>query len=283
MAACVKYLGHDVPVGQIVFVRGSIALATLVTLAYFTDGLQVLKTSNPQRHALRSLSGTVGMYCLYAALPMIPLAEVTAINYSAPLFITVLAMVFLGERIHAFRWTALAIGFSGVLVMIGPHLSFKDSSWLGVTVALGAAITSAMAMIFLRSMSRGEPAITITFYFLLTATLSSLITLFWGWVVPTKEQWIVLLLTGLFGVWGQLTMTYSYRFAEASTVAPLDYSAVIFSMIIGRLFFDETPSWSVWIGAPLVVGAGILIFFREYWLAQRLRADSQAAAQVTSV
>lgn len=279
MSACVKYLGHAIPIGETIFVRGLIGLITLAVLARFSTGLQVLKTANPQRHAWRSLSGTVSMFCLFAALSMIPLADVTAITFAAPLFITILAMIFLDERIHVFRWSALAIGLIGVTIMVSPHLSFAGGSLPGVSVALAATIFSALAMIFLRSMSGGEPAITITFYFLLTATLCSLLTLLWGWVMPTREQWVLMLLTGVFGVAGQLLMTYSYRYAEASTIAPLDYTNMVFSVVLGRMLFDETPAWSIWVGAPLVIMAGSIIFWREYRLAQkRVRAANVAAS-----
>lgn len=268
MSACVKYLGPSVPIGETIFVRGVIALVTLVALAQFTVGLRVLKTANPQRHALRSLCGTISMFLLFAALSMIPLADVTAITFAAPLFITILAMLFLGERIHQFRWTALFIGLVGVMIMVAPHLSVADSNLPGLAVALGATIFSAFAMIFLRSMSRGEPAITITFYFLLTATLCALVTAFWGWIAPTREQWLVMLLTGALGVAGQLLMTYAYRYAEASTIAPLDYSSMIIAVVLGRLVFNELPSRSTWMGAPLVMVAGLIIFWREYRLSQ---------------
>ena len=108
------------------------------------------------------------MFCLFAAVTMIPLADLTAITFTAPMFLTVLAMVFLGERIHRFRWTALGIGFVGVLITIGPHLSFAHGASAGVLLALANAVFSAIAMVFLRSMSGGEHAITITFYFSLT-------------------------------------------------------------------------------------------------------------------
>lgn len=267
MTACVKYLGRAVPTGEVIFVRGLIALIVLILLAHFTEGLQVLKTSNPQRHAWRALCGTASMFSLFVAVTMIPLADVTAMMFAAPLFITLLAMIFLHERIHAFRWSALVIGLIGVTIMISPHLSLAHGHLLGTGVALTAAITAALAMIFLRSMSGGEPAITITFYFLLTATVCALATVFWGWVMPTREQWIALLLTGLFGVAGQLTMTYSYRYAEASTIAPLDYASMVFSVAIGYALFDETPSWSIWVGSPLVIAAGLIIFWRESRLA----------------
>src|SRR5690606_38098521 len=121
----------------------------------------LLRTNNWRSHAVRSLSGTVSMFCLFAAVTLIPLADVTAISFTSPMFVTVLAMLFLGEHIHRFRWTALAAGFLGVLIMLGPHLSFTgQTSSLGALAALGAALFSAVAMIFLRKMSVGEHAIT---------------------------------------------------------------------------------------------------------------------------
>ena len=124
MTLCVKLLGQDTPSGQTIFARGLISVVVVALIAWRTERLHLLKTSNWSGHALRSLSGTVSMFCLFAAVTMIPLADVTAITFTAPMFITLLAMVFLGERIHRYRWTALILGFVGVLIMIGPHLSF---------------------------------------------------------------------------------------------------------------------------------------------------------------
>ena len=270
MAVSVKLLGQDIPAGQTIFVRGLISIVVLTLIAWRTSGLHLLTTRNLRSHALRSLSGTVSMFCLFTALTMIPLADVTAITFTAPMFLTVLAMVFLGERIHRFRWTALAVGFIGVLIMIGPHLSFAEGTSVGALTALGAAMFSAIAMTFLRSMSGGEHAITITFYFSLTFMVCAASTALQGWPVPTATQWLFIALAGLFGVFGQLLMTYSYRYAEASTIAPLDYSSMIMAVILGYLFFGEVPTLSVWIGAPLVVGAGLIILWREYYLKKQL-------------
>jgi drug/metabolite transporter (DMT)-like permease len=269
MTLCVKLLGSAVPVGQTIFVRGVVSIALLAVLCWYTNQLHLLKTSNLKSHALRSLSGTVSMFCLFTAVTMIPLADVTAISFTSPMFITLLAMVFLGEKIHRFRWTALAIGFIGVLIMLGPHLTFADGASTGVLVALGAAVFSAVAMIFLRMMSGGEHAITITFYFSLTFMVLTALTAFGGWVVPTAMQWLLIGGAGLFGVTGQIVMTYSYRYAPASTIAPLDYTNMIMSVLLGYLFFAEVPSASVWIGAPLVVAGGLIILWREYQLKKR--------------
>lgn len=265
LAACVKYLGDAVPTGQIIFVRGVISMAVLAFIAWRFEGLHVLRTDKLRSHAVRSLSGTASMFCWFTALTLIPLADFTAISFTAPMFLTVLAMLFLGERIHAYRWSALTIGFIGVLITIGPHLTLGESS-LGVVVALGAAVFSALAMVALRGMSGrgGEHPLAITFYFSLTTVVCSALTAAAGWPMPTGEQWLFIGLSALFGVFGQLLMTMSYRHAEASTLAPLDYTNLLLAVTLGFYFFGEVPHWSMWIGAPLVISAGLIILWREY-------------------
>jgi drug/metabolite transporter (DMT)-like permease len=277
MLVCIKALGRDIPAGQTIFARGLISVVVLALLAWGTGRLHLLKTDNWRSHALRSLCGTVSMFCLFVAIAMIPLADLTAISFTTPLFLTVLAMVFLGERIHRFRWTALGIGFIGVLVTMGPHLSFAHGAPAGVLVALASAIFSAFALMFLRKMSGGEHAITITFYFSLTFMMCSALTALRGWPMPTQEQWLLIVGAGLFGVFGQVLMTYSYRYAEASTIAPLDYSNMIMSIVLGYVFFDEIPTLAVWIGAPLILGAGLIILWREYSLKKQLSTPSPQA------
>lgn len=276
MTVCIKLLGQDIPNGQTIFVRGLISVAVLALIAWRTEGLHLLKTRNWRSHALRSLSGTVTMFCLFFAITQIPLADVTAINFTSPMFLTVLAMLFLGEKIHRFRWTALSIGFLGALIMIGPHLSFAESSSAGALSALTGAMFSAIAMTLLRSMSGGEHAITITFYFSLTFMFCAALTALQGWPMPTATQAWLIALAGLFGVFGQLLMTYSYRYAEASTIAPLEYTSMITAVLLGYLFFDEIPSLYIWLGAPLVVGAGLIILWREYRLKKQLSAATPA-------
>jgi drug/metabolite transporter (DMT)-like permease len=265
LSACVKYLGDGVPTGQLIFVRGVISLIVLALIAWRVEGLQILRTDKLRSHAARSLAGTASMFCWFTALTLIPLADFTAISFTAPMFLTVLAMLLLGERIHAYRWTALAIGFCGVLITIGPHLTFAGGSF-GVLVALGAAVFSALAMVALRGMSgaRGEHPLTITFYFSLTTVLVSATTAVAGWPMPTREQWTFIVIAALLGVFGQLLMTMSYRYAEASTLAPLDYTNLLLSVALGYYLFAEVPHWSMWIGAPLVIGAGLIILWREY-------------------
>jgi drug/metabolite transporter (DMT)-like permease len=284
MTLCVKLLGPETPIGETIFVRGLISVIVLALIAWRTHRLHLLKTRNWRGHALRSLSGTISMFFLFSALTMIPLADVTAITFTAPMFLTILAMVFLGERIHRYRWSALVLGFIGVLIMIGPHLSLGSAQSLdslqtaGSLAALGAALFAAVAMAYLRAMSGAEHAITITFYFSLTFMGCAALTVFFqGWPMPTLTQAFLIVLAGLFGVFGQLLMTYSYRYAEASTIAPLEYSSMIMSILLGYLFFAEVPMVSVWIGAPLVIGAGLIVLWREHFLKKQISSPSPEA------
>lgn len=278
MAACVKTLGASVPAGQTMFFRGAISMLVVALVAWRTEGLYLLKTRNWRAHAARSLAGTVSMFFWFTALTMIPLAEMTAISFAVPLFLTVLAMIFLAERIHWYRWTALGIGFLGVLVIVGPQLSAAGGSALGAGVGLMAAVSAAFALMFLRRMSGHEHVLTITFYFFLTSTVAAALTGLVGeWPMPAGRQWLVLGLTGLFGALGQLLMTYAYRYAEASLVAPLDYLAMLVAVAIGFYVFGETPHFATWIGAPLVIIAGGIILWREYAQLRRIRSVQRIA------
>jgi drug/metabolite transporter (DMT)-like permease len=273
MASCVKALGAAVPPGQVVFFRGAISMIVIAIVAWRSEGLGVLRTRNWRAHASRSLAGALSMFCWFISLTLIPFAEMTAISFTVPLFLTVLAMVFLREQIHWYRWTALGIGFAGVLVIVGPDIVAGEGSPLGAGIALLAAVLAAFALMFLRRMSGEENALTITFYFFLTSCVLAVLTLaFDPWPMPRQSQWLLLGMTGLFGVGGQLAMTYSYRHAEASLIAPLDYVNMLLALAIGFYIFGEIPNVSTWIGAPLVIASGGIILWREYVKLRRIRS-----------
>ncbi len=273
MAACVKALGSAIPAAQTIFVRGAISMVVLALIARQGEGLHILKTRNWRAHAMRSVAGSLSMFCWFTALTLIPFAQMTAISFTIPLFLTVLAMVILHERIHLYRWTALGIGFAGVLIIIAPELTSGEGNVIGVAVSLLAAVLAAFALLALRRMSGEEHALTITFYFFATSSSLALLTIvFEGWPMPTGSQWLLLGLIGLFGVLGQLLMSYTYRYAEASLVAPLDYVNMLIAVTIGYYVFGEIPRWSTWIGAPLVIASGGIILWREYVKLRRIRS-----------
>jgi drug/metabolite transporter (DMT)-like permease len=276
MFASIRWLGPNFPIGEIVFFRSLLGLPVIVLTAAASGGLHLLATKRLGNHAVRALAGTVAMFCNFAAYTHLPLANATAIGFAAPLFVVILAVVMLGERVHAYRWTAVVLGFLGVLVIVGPKADMASDALRGAAYALCGALLAALAMIFVRRMSAHEHSTTIAFYFMLTSCAISLFTTPFGWIAPTGGEALILLFLGLAGGSGQLFLSYSYRFSEASALAPFDYTAMPWAVMLGYFFFHELPTVEVWIGAAIVIAAGLLILWRERKLG-RDRALSSSA------
>jgi drug/metabolite transporter (DMT)-like permease len=204
----------------------------------------------------------------FAGLGYLPLPEVTAIGYAAPLLTVIFAAMFLGEEVRIFRISAVALGMTGVLIVLAPRLSIGPESAsmaeaFGAMLVLGGAVFAALAQVFVRKLVNTEATAAIVFYFSLTATMLSLVTLPFGWVWPTVTEAVLLIGAGLLGGLGQILLTSSYREADASLVAPFDYVSMIFALAIGYFVFAEVPTWTMLGGAALIVVAGILIIWRE--------------------
>jgi drug/metabolite transporter (DMT)-like permease len=263
MFAGIRWLGPYFPLGEIVFFRSTLGIPVIVAMAYFTGGLTLLSTKRIDSHALRSIAGTIAMFCNFAAYTYLPLADATAITFAAPLFVVILAALMLSERVHIYRWSAVLVGFIGVVIVAGPEASLSRSALYGAMFALSGAGLTAVAMIFLRRMSAHEHSITIAFYFMLTSAAVSLTTFVFGWNWPTLAEAGVLVMTGLAGGVGQLFLSFSYRYGEASVLAPFDYAAMIWAVVLGYFLFDELPGPQVWFGSGIVIAAGLLILWRE--------------------
>jgi drug/metabolite transporter (DMT)-like permease len=219
-------------------------------------------------HLWRGLVGTTGMALTFIALGLLPLPEITAILYASPLLVVVLAAMFLGEQVRAFRLGAVGLGLVGVLIVLSPRLSPMGAAQdlrhtLGATVALGSALLGALAHVFVRNMVRSESVSSIVFYFSLTATLLSLLTIPWGWAMPSPTGLVLLVSAGLLGGMGQIFMTAAYRHADASVVAPFEYFSMLLALTFGYFFFHEVPTLTTLAGAALVILAGVLIIWRE--------------------
>lgn len=267
MYASIKLAGH-VPVGEVVFFRCAFALVPLFALSFFTLGpIAIVRTSRPVMHIVRSIAGTASMFLNFAALARLPLADITAFSFVAPIFAVILASVFLQERVGPFRWSAVLIGFVGVVVMSQPHggmvriIAAGFSS--GAGLALMGALLSAFVVIFIRQMSATERSETIVFYFMTTCAAVSAVTMIWHHAALSWPQIVWLVVSGGIGGIGQICMTYSYRYAEPSLLAPFDYVAMVWAAALGYLIFAEIPQPVVMIGAGIVVAAGIFIFWRE--------------------
>ena len=270
MASLIKATAARVPSGEAVFFRSFFAMPVIIAwLAIRRELSTGFRASNPMGHVWRGLVGTIAMGLGFAGLGYLPLPEVTAIGYAAPLLTVIFAAMFLGEDVRAFRISAVALGLIGVLIVVWPRLSITTGSNMGKTEAFGAilvlggAVFAALAQVFVRKLVITEKTPAIVFYFSLTATILSLATLPFGWVIPTLQEAAFLVSAGLLGGVGQIFLTSSYREADASVVAPFDYASMIFALAIGYFVFDEVPTGTMLIGAAVVVTAGCLIIWRE--------------------
>lgn len=278
MASLIKATSADVPPGEAVFFRSFFAMPVIfVWLAWQGQLRHGLKTRKPMSHVFRGIIGTLAMGCGFAGLGLLPLPEVTAIGYAAPLLVVIFAAMFLHEQVRAIRLSAVGIGLVGVLIVLSPRLEVGASEidmreTLGAVVVLMGAFFVALAQVFVRQMVQTESTAAIVFYFSITATVAALFTIPWGWAWPTPEVAAMLVLAGLLGGVGQILVTSAYRFAEASTIAPFEYTSMLLAIGVGYFVFDEVPTARILLGAAIIVSAGILIIWRERQLGlQRAR------------
>jgi drug/metabolite transporter (DMT)-like permease len=183
-----------------------------------------------------------------------------------PIFNVVLAAVFLGEKVRTWRWGAVIVGLIGVLVMLWPHLGqgpADDTAMAGALFALIAAFLFSIAMTQVRHLSATETTAALVFFYSLIAALISLVTLFWGWVIPSPGDFAMLFAVGVVGGLAQILMTESLRHAEAGVIAPFAYVSMIWATAIGWVWFGELPGTEVVLGALIVIGAGLLVIWRE--------------------
>lgn len=271
MAALIKATSHEVPPGQAVFFRSFFAIPViLVWLAMRGQLRHGLITRNPMQHVWRGVLGTMGMGMTFAGLGMLPLPEVTAIGYATPIFTLILAALMLGERIRLIRISAVLLGLVGVLIMLWPRIgggaTVQDTASFGAILILLATMTRALVQIHIRKMVETEHTAAIVFYFSATASVLSLMSLPFGWVVPSMHTVALLVLSGVLGGIAQILVTSSYRFGAASMLAPVDYVSMIFAILIGYVWFGELPTRVMLIGAALVIAGNILVIWREHHL-----------------
>jgi len=279
MFSLVKLVSDRVPAGQATFFRSACALPVILAWLAWTGRLQDgIRTKSPLAHVFRGLAGAGSIGFVFAGLAFLPLPEVTAIGFAAPLLVVILAALFLGEKVGAFRLSAVALGMIGVFIIIAPRLTvgadgqLAATDTLGVTLVLMGALCTALAQISVRRMTATESTPAIVFWFLLIASILSLLTLPFGWVLPTPTEAAILVAIGLMGGFQQIMMTSSYRHADASVLAPFDYSTMLFAIAIGYLIFSEVPTWTMLSGAALVVAGGVIIILRERQISRQRAA-----------
>lgn len=268
MASVIKVTAARVPAGEAVFFRSFFAIPViLVWLAWRRELHTGVRVASPIGHVWRGVLGSSAMGLGFAGLGLLPLPEVTAIGYASPLLTVVFAAMFLGEQVRAFRMAAVAMGMVGVLIVLSPRLggmgATTDREALGAIVVLMGALCSSLAQVFVRKLVATERTSAIVFWFSVTASVLSLVTIPFGWVLPDPREATLLVLAGLLGGVGQIFLTASYRYADAGVIAPFEYASMIFALGIGYFFFGEVPTLVMLGGAALVIAAGVLIIWRE--------------------
>jgi len=264
-----------IPAGEAVFFRSFWAMPVILVWLWSRRELRDgLRTANWRNHAVRGLAGSCAMGLGFYGLRLLPFPEVTAIRFATPILIVIFAALILKERLRLVRLSAVGVGLIGVMIVMWPRLQFQggDMALTGALVTLGSAALAALAQVFIKSMAGTERTAAIVFYFSLTATSLSLLTLPFGWVMPQGREWVWLIGAGLFGGLGQILLTAGYRFADASVLAPFTYVSMIWALLIGYFVFSEVPTVPMLGGAALVIAAGVAIVLRERQLGLRRTA-----------
>lgn len=286
MAALIRWIGPDVPSGQVVFARSAFALIPILGfLAWNGDIRGAMRTPRPFGHFIRAAIGVSAMYCMFAGLARLPLPDATMISYAVPVFTIVLAVLILREPVQKVRVAAVFVGLGGVAIMLWPHVSGGQlgevmagrggTAAAGALFALaGAALTSG-AMIQVRRLVQTEATGTVVFYFTVFSTLFGLTSIPFGWVMPDATQAAALVAIGLIGGVGQTFLTQGYRHAEASVIAPFEYTTLVWSLGIGWLAFGDLPDVFAIVGGVVVVASGIAVIVHE----RRLGIERKRARQ----
>jgi drug/metabolite transporter (DMT)-like permease len=286
MSAGIKHMSTRYPTGELVFFRSFFALIPLlIWLAWRSELPGALKTSNLRGHLKRGVIGSTGMFCGFAALQFLPLSDAVALGYAAPLGVVVLAALVLKERVRIYRWSAVTIGFVGVLIMLSPHLTggvlskgLQAGPALGAALGLFGAFCSAFASIEVRLLTKTESTGAIVFYFMLLTSALGLTTLAFGWRMPDLTEAGMLVAIGILGGLGQILLVQAYRFGDASLIAPFEYSTMIWAVLIGWFVFGEWPVSTILIGAAIVIASGIYVILRE----QRLGVLKREQREISS-
>jgi drug/metabolite transporter (DMT)-like permease len=255
MGIGVKVASKELPNAIVVFFRSAVGFAVLLPLLPRL-GRGGLATTHLGEHLIRSLAGLAAMYCFFFAIGHMRLADAVLLNYSLPLFMPVIAWLWLGEPVPTGLWRGLAVGFLGVALVLKPGLGLFNPVAL---VGLAAAVLAALAQVGVRRLTETEPVTRIVFYFGLISTVVSAVPLLGAWRTPPPSLWAILLLIGVCATVAQLMMTRAYAHAPAAQVGPFIYAAVPFAALLDGLVFGLWPDVLSIAGGILVCAAGVLI------------------------
>jgi drug/metabolite transporter (DMT)-like permease len=270
MDAMVKALGGVYGPFQLMLFRSAIALIPIAFIVWHAGDLTVVRSHRPWLQVVRILAGLGSMGGFFYVFPRMALVDAYAISFAAPFFMVALAVPLLGEQVGWRRWSAVAVGFVGVIIMLDPFgLSFHAMS----LIVLAATFCYSLSTVMVRMTSRYDHDAATLFWFALVSSVLSLVAGAPEWIWPTAIDWVWLVLLGSLGGIAQILVTRAWRLAPASVLAPFDYASIVLAVLYGYLWFHEEPWWTVWLGLPLVIGSGLYILHRE-----RVRGSQRAMA-----
>ena len=252
----------DYPIGQVLFFRGFFGIVFYFFIIPKDRFHNFYITKRAGLHFLRCFSGLIALVAIFIALRSLPLATVVSISFAAPIFTTIFSIFLLQEKVGIYRWLAVIIGFIGILVITEPGISSLNIFYIfPIIFCLGLSYVA----ITIRQLSTTEPVWLISFYFSLSITLLSFLTIPYGWVLPDLRDFLVLSMVGIFGGVANLWLGQSYKYSEVSLVTPLKYLALLFAIIFGYFIWDEIPTIKTLFGSLLVIVSTMIIFRREIY------------------
>jgi drug/metabolite transporter (DMT)-like permease len=258
-AAIVRHMSADMPIFEMVFLRNLFALAFMMPWVA-SVGRAALRTDRLGMHTLRGLGSAVNISCQFGALALIPIADMAAINFMQPIFGSIIAVVVLKEVASGRRWTAVAVGFLGAMLIIRPGIATVDA---GVLLALASALAGAVVAIMIKDLVRTEQPDTIVVYLFVFQTAIMLVPAILVWRAPTPGEIAWLAALGLIGVWLQRAFNRAMAAADATVALPFNFTRLIWASLIGWIVFAESPDAWTWAGGTLIFAASVLMARRH--------------------
>lgn len=259
MVALIKWAGQNLPVTQILFIR-QLGMTIMLTPFLAKSFPASLKTDHLPLQVVRIILALIAMLAGFTAVVNMPLADATAIAFAKSFFVTIFAVFILKETVGLYRWTAVFVGFIGVLVMVRPGT--EGFSIYGALAVVGAA-SAGLVMVIIRKLTRIDPPSTILAYQAIGVGLIMAIPAYIHWVTPTATDWLLLAAIGVISYYAQKANILAYTFGEASLLASLDYVRLLYATVFGWLFFNELPGASTWVGAVIIIVASVYTVYRE--------------------
>ena len=256
---------------EMIFWRQAVTAVLIAAILAAGGQLASVRTQRFKAHTMRAISGITGMVFVYGAILLLPLAEATVISFTTPFFAVMISVILFGERVGIYRASAVALGFAGILVIVSggdTSVSLAIDPW-GLIVGLVAAILVPFISFQIQDLNKTESPWTIVFWFAVLTTPLAALSLPFVASAHDPQTWALIGAMALCGAIAQMLLTSSLRFGSAAVIMVMDYTALIWATIYGWYVFENVPSPGVWLGAPLVIGAGLLITYRERKIAAK--------------